>query len=357
MSVSLLPFVDAPALQKAVNEIYTLAPKEPSPEVQFLTSAINTNRVLETTVVPGKGQVRRVDVIYTPRITESEIGTSITADCDDGAAAGDLTTTYEIDTTVGVQHKETVALVDLKERLESDEFYFARRTLAILDVCRRKMATQAASQMALLSGRFATDNGEKNLSGGNYLKTVATKFAAAIDGGKPNPEALQEIAFSARNSGFSSAPWVFGYGEIFRYMQLLGSMNTFSDGGLDFVQFVQAMGLNFLPSHRVHTALNGNNPTNKFLVVDPGALHLLQYNKFDSPAARVSQDNLVMGILADPLTGVEYNYKYYLNPCGEKITILVSTAFKVVGLPDDLYAAGDRLEETNGVLQFAIVNS
>lgn len=357
MSVQLLPYVDAPALQIALNNVYTLAPKEPSPEVQFLTSAVNTNRVLETTVVPGNGHIRRVDVIYTPRITEAETSTTITSDCNDGGGAGDLTTTYEIDTTVGVQHKETVALADLKGRLESDPDYFARRTMAILDVCRRKMATGVAGQMAVLNGKFAANNGEKGLSVNNTLKTVATKFAAAVDGGKPNPEAIQEIAFSATNSGFAGSPWVFGYGEIYRYMQLLGNMGTFSDGGLDFVQFVNAMGVNFLPSYRVHTALNGNNSTNKFLVVDPGALHLLQYNKFASPSAQVSQDNLVMGIIADPMTGIEYNYKYYLNPCGEKITILVSTSYKVVGLPDDLYAGGDRLEGTNGVLQFAITNS
>jgi len=357
MSVSLLPYVDAPPLQLAINEVYKLAPKEPSPEVQFLTSSINTNRVLETNVVPGNGHIRRVDVIYTPRITEGEVSTDITADCNDGLGAGDLTTTYEIDTTVGVQHKETVALADLKERLESDPAYFARRTMAILDVVRRKMATGAANQMAVLNGRFAIDNGEKSLSAGNYLKTVATKFAAAVDGGKPNPEAIQEIVFSATNSGFGSAPWVLGYGEIFRYMQLMGSMGTFSDGGLDFVKFVNAMGVNFLPSFRVHTALNGNTSANKFLVVDPGALHLLQYNKFNSPSAQVNTEDLVMGIIADPMTGVEYNYKYFLNPCGEKITILVSTAYKVVGLPDDMYAGGDRLEETNGVLQFAITNS
>lgn len=357
MSVQLLPYVDAPALQIKLNDVYVNAPKEPSPEVQFLASSLNTNRVLETTVVPGEGHIRQVQVIYTPRITESETSTSITADCNDGGGAGDLTHTYSIDTTVGVQHKETVALADLKARLEKDPEYFARRTMAILDVCRRKMSTAVASQMAVLNGRFASDNGEKNLSLGNYLKTVATKYAAALDGGKPNPEAAQEIIFSATNSGFQGAPWVLGYGEIFRYMQLLGNMGTFSDGGLDFVQFVKAMGLNFLPSMRIHTALNGNASTNKFLVVDAGALHLLQYNKFDNPSAQVSQDNLVMGIIADPMTGIEYNYKYFLNPCGEKITILVSTSFKVVGLPDDMFAGGDRLEETNGVLQFAITNS
>lgn len=358
MSVSLLPYVCAPALQVELNKIFLAMPKEAAPETQFLASALNTNRVLETSVVPGgTGQYRQVQVIYTPRITEGETSTSLTTDCNDGLPAGDLTTTYEIDPSVGVQHKETVSLADLQCRLETMPDYFARRVMAILDVVRRKMATGVASQMTLLNGRFATDNGEKNLSNGNYLKTVNTKYPAAIDGGKISPEALQEIVFSANNSGFNSKPWVFGYGEIYRYMQLFNSTATVSDQGLNFLDFYQQAGANFLPSMRIHQALNGNTSGNKFLVVDLGALHLLQFNKYDSPSYKEPQGNTVMGIIVDPLTGIEYNYKYFLNPCGEKVTILVSTAYKVVGLPDDMYAGGDRLEETNGVLTFAITNS
>lgn len=356
MSVQLLPFIDAPTLQIGLNQIYETNPSEPSPEVQFLASSINTNRVLETNIAPGNGHIRSVQVVYTPRVTEGEVDTDITADCSDGGAAGDLSHTYTLDTNVGVQYKETVALADLKSRLETDPDYFARRTMAIMDVVRRRLSTGVASQMALLAGRFASDNGEKNLSSGNYLKTVATKYAASVDGGKPNPEAIQEIAFSALNSGFIGQPYVFGYGEIYRYMQLMGAMGTWSDSGLDFVKFVQAQGVVFLPSFRIHSALNSGSGNN-FLAVDAGAIHLLQYNKFDSPSAKVRDNSLVMDVIVDPMTGLSFNYKFRVDPCGEKVTIQISTSYSVVGLPDDMYAGGDRLEETNGVLEFAITNS
>lgn len=359
MSVALLPFIDAEAVQKSLNEVYTKAPVEPSPEVQFLASTINTNRVLESTVVDGTGHIKQVKLIYTPRITEGEVDTTITTDCENGDSVGDLSQTYDIDETQGAQFMVSVPIADLNRRMENDVNYLGRVTLEAISGVRRKMQTGVASQMALLGGKFATDGGEKTstLSNANQRKTVATKFPAATDGGKPNPEALQEIVFSAYNSGFTGTPYVFGFGEIYRYFQLLGSSGTFSDGGLDFVKFIQATDATFLPSYRMHNALNGSSSTNKFLVVDAGALHLLQYNKFDNPAAKVRQGNLVMDTIVDPLTGIPFNYKFYLNPCGEKYNILISTSYKVVGLPDDMYAGGDRLDGTNGVLEFAITNT
>src|SRR4051812_34751473 len=142
MSVTLLPFVDAPALQIALNEIYQRNPGEASPELQFLTSAENTNRILETSVVPGgTGHVRQVQIIYTPRITETEVGTIITTDCTKNGKAGDLTHTYQIDTTVGVEYGETVSLADLKARLQTNPEYFAERVRQTLSGVRRKLQT------------------------------------------------------------------------------------------------------------------------------------------------------------------------------------------------------------------------
>lgn len=359
MSVALLPFIDAEAVQVTLNEIYQRKPVEAAPEVQFLTSALNTTRVLESNVINENGHIKQVKVLYTPRITETEVDTTITTDCENGDSIGDLSTTYDIDETSGAQFIISVPIADLNRRMESDPEYLARVTMEAIDGVRRKMQTGVATQMALLGGKFATDGGEKtsSLSNANTLKSVATKFPAAVDGGKPNPEALQEIAFSALNSGFTGTPYVFGMGEIFRYFQMLGSMGTFSDSGLDFVKFYNAQGVSMLPSLRLHNALNGAGTDNKFLVVDAGAIHLLQYNKFTDPSAKVRQDNLIMDTIVDPLTGIELNYKFYLNPCGEKYNILISTAYKVVGLPDDMYAGGDRLDGCNGVIEFKIANT
>jgi len=331
---------------------------EPAPELMFLTSQVNTKRVLEQRVVDDGGtKIKTVQVVYTPRLLESSTSTTLTTDCDAGNSAGHLSTNYTIDPSVGVYSKETINIADLATICQRNEDYFAQRVMAQIDVARRKMQSTIATQMSVLGGWFPQDNGEDaSMMTGNSLKTVKTKYTASIDGGKWNPEALQEITFSAMNAGFTGTPYLFGFGELWRYWNYLKALGNTSDGGLDFASYVGQNQAAFLASQKMHTALNGSNATNKFLAVDAGALFLLQYNKYKDRLITNLDDALVMDVIVDPVTGVEFNYKV-VKACTETITIIVSTAFKVVGLPSDMYQASDRLKNTNGVLQFAISNS
>src|SRR5262249_27513857 len=140
MSVALLPYICAEAVQIGANRVFTLNPKEPSPEVQFLTSTINTNRVLETIISDGSGHYKSAKLIYTPRKTEGETKTVVTADCNDCSGAGDLSHTYTIDPTVGYQDCETFKLADLACRAESDPDFLGRRMAAMFDVARRAIS-------------------------------------------------------------------------------------------------------------------------------------------------------------------------------------------------------------------------
>lgn len=357
MSYNLSTLISCPTVQLKLNEFTEkgLNPNEPAPEIQFLTSTINSGRILEQRVVDGgDAKLKTVQVVYTPRLIESSTSTMLTKDCDAGNESGMLSTNYTIDPNVGVQSKETIEISDLATICDRNPDYFAQRVNANIDVCLRKMQSTVANQMALLFGWFAEDNGETGLTG-KTLKTVKTKFAAAVDGGKPNPEALQEIVFSAMNSGFTGIPYVFGFGEIWRYWNYLASMGNTSDGGLDFAKYVGQGQAAFLPSIKTHTALNGSSG-NKFLVVDAGSLFLLQYNRYNDPLIQNDDDALVMNVITDPKSGVSFNYKVQ-KTCAEQITLIVSTSFKTVGLPNDIFNSSDRLYKTNGVLMFDISNS
>jgi len=357
MSHIILPLIDCNNLQIQLNEITDKGqnPNEPAPEIQFLRSPQNTNGRLESSVVYAGGKVKGVQVIYTPRVGDGEVDTTLTTTCTSENNAGENSTTYDIDELAGAQYGENIVIADLTRRCQANTDWFAQRVLAIIDGVKRKMQIRVAEQMAALYGQFASDGGETGLSAGNTLKTVETKFPVATDGGKWNPEALQEIMFSAQNSGFTGTPYVIGYGEIWRYWNYLIGLGNFSDGGMDFASWVNQNQAAFLPSLRLHKALNpvsGNN----FLAVDAGSLFLLQYNRFDDPLAKVNDGMTQMDVIVDPKTGIPFNYKVS-RTCDEKINVFVSTAFKTVGLPDDMYSGGDRLEGTNGVLRFAITNS
>lgn len=358
MSYNISTLIDCPTVQLQLNDFTDKGknPNEPAPEIQFLTSQVNTSRILEQRVVDDGGtKIKTVQVVYTPRLTESTTSTTLTTACTAGNEAGMLSTNYVIDPATGVESVETIEISDLARICKSNPDYFAQRVNAQIDVCVRKMQTVVATQMATLFGWFAEDNGETGLTG-KTLKTIETKFPAAVDGGKWNPEALQEIMFSTMNSGFTGIPYVFGYSAIWRYWNYLIGLGNFSDGGMDFVKYVNQNQAAFLPSIKTHTALNGSGTGTKFLAVDAGSLFLLQYNRYNDPLVQNADDALVINTITDPKSGVTFNYKVW-KTCAEQINIKVSTAFKVVGLPSDIYNSADRLYKTNGVLQFQVTNT
>ena len=152
-------------------------------------------------------------------------------------------------------------------------------------------------------------------------------------------------------------PFIFGSGEIARYMSLAGSVANVSDGGIDFQAFIASNRPTFLRSYKMYNALNGGGGTNEyFLAVDLQSLFLLQYNRLKDNISMTGDDSQYLGTIVDPVSGVEFNYKV-IKTCEEEITVYVSTAYKVVGLPDDMFQTTDRLYKTNGVLKFGITNS
>jgi hypothetical protein len=351
MSHILLPLIDCPNLQRDLNEINAckLMPAENLPLTQFLLSPQNTNRILETNVVPGNGKLRTVEVVYTPRTSEAEVSDTLSTDCENTNEAGMNSTTYEIDPLNGVEVSEQIEFANIATICKSNPQFIAERVQAMIDGAKRKMETKVSNQAALLYGKFVA-NGDDDLSEVNTLKTIATKGSD----GKFTEDAIQEILYSAQNSGFCSIPFVFGYGDIWKYMQKTKHVCC-ANSGIDLASFMAENQAMFFSTYRVPAALGGSGQ--QFLALDAGSLFLLQYNRF-AGASGLNLDNSFtrQGTIVDPVSGIEFNYKTFLNPCGEKLNIFVSTAFKVVGLPDDMYSGGDRFEGTNGVLRFDVSN-
>lgn len=351
MSHHVMPLIDCPALQIELNEVNAckLMPNENLPLTNFLPSPLNTTNILERSVVPGKGKIRQVQVVYQPRIHEDEVATTLSIGCAEGEDAGMLDTVYEIDTTKGVEAKETISFADISTICKSNASYIAQRVQYLMDVASRKMETILTQQAVLLTGKFVS-SGDTGLSVGNTIKTIQTKYTADT---KYNENGLSDIIYSVRNSGFCGTPFLFGYGEIWKYFLKTQTLCC-AASGVDMAAYANQNPAVFMETFRVPTAFGNDND---FLALDAGALYLLQYNRYEEGSELSGiTDFTKMGVIVDPKTGISWNYKFYLDPCTEKVTITVSTSFKVVGLPDDMYQVGDRFYGTNGVNHFRVTN-
>lgn len=311
---------------------------EGAPVVEVLKDPLNTNGFLQARMVPGNSKERIVELEYKQRLLESEASTSALPDCDGGDEPGDLSTTYNLDTDVGVSHTWTVRPRNLQAGMIANDLWVAQEIQRNMDMLARKMDTTCASKIVLNSGDFRD---------GDTSKTVATKNSA---GGNVF-DAIEEIDYQMKELEFYGTPLVLGHGETTRYYKAIAA-NCCADTGRNLAEYAAQNETVFVQARKIETAAGADN----FIVMAPGAAQLVQFNEFDGPEGIMAVDggNYFQGVLADPVTGIEYDYIAKLD-CGVW-TFQLKTAFDVFFMPTDMYRVEDPLYGSNYILQFAISN-
>lgn len=359
MSAILSPLVACDPLQLRLTDIYKNQPTEPTPLLAFLNSDINTSRILEKSTSPGMGKLRKVKVVYQPRFAESQVSTTLTSDCDTDNVPPQTFIEYQVDPDTGAEWKQRFNLRDLIETCQGNDNYVASQIMAIIDVARRSMESELTTALALNIGKFA-----KNDTTGVATDRTYKQIPTLYSDDKFNENALAEITYSARQAVFKGVPFIFGTGTIEKYFDKLYAPAV-TQWGLDLEKYINGKYV-FMPSYRIGDAFNvvdagGNITAERFVALDAGSFFLLQYNKFEGleglNEVNAANAGLVQGLITDPVTGVDFNYKWVYSPCGEYATAVISTAFQLAALPDDMYATSDRLSGVNGGLLFEIHNS
>lgn len=354
MSNAISPLIEAPAVQARLDLLYeNLNPTEPTPLTAFLSSDINMRgmKLVQQGTSPGNGKLRKVQLIYTPRVLESAVSSTLTTDCSSANESAQSSAEYEIDPTQGVQWSESFNIVDLAKSLQENQDYVNSRILAGIDALRRTMETDLTSALALQVGLFAKS--DKTADTSRTFKQVKTLYASD---GKFNENALTEIYYSTRQANFIDKPYIFGTETIEKYFQALKAPAS-TQWGLNLEKYVESQYL-FMPSYRIGDAFNLNNKE-RFVALDSNNFFILQYNRFEGMEGlnkATAGNALVQDTIVDPMTGIVYNYKWVYAPCGEKVSVFVSTAFQLASVPDDMYATSDRLNGVKGSLVFEIDN-
>lgn len=346
MSFCLNTFVSCPALQDSLDDHFMSCDVsqiiQPVGFTEFLNSSVNTNGLLQRQLAPGGGKKRQVELVFMPRILESDVNSSQEVICNSTNETGDTSETYDLG-NLGVEIDYKITLRELEDRCEEDELFFAKLIQNMFNVLMLKSETDNITQAALLFGKFGPN--EINVTAD--VKTVKTQKA----NGDPNIDFLSEISFASRNMAYCSVPYVFGWQETFKAFKKLDAACC-ADDGLELDRFKASTGMVFIPSHKVESILG----TNHFFTVAAGALQLLQWFEFEgAKGIRVIDNDLrKQGVLVDPRSGFKADY-IFNNTCPD-LSIQLKRTQKVVGLPTDLFCTGDPLDGVTFANEYAIVN-
>ncbi len=353
MSQSVSDLLACPQIQEDLNNQFVqfdaLGAKDVQGFTDFVESPLNTNGIIQKQIAGGNGKVRQVQIVYTPPVLESAISASAVKACSSSNEAGQLSHTYEIDPLVGTSYGEKFTIADMAYFCKDNALWFAQRLQAIMDGLDKSIGTKNATQLALLTGAFGT--GDRNIDGTAIVaneKVIATRYTAA-GGGHFNLDALAEIAFSATDAGFQGKPFIFGYGEIYKYFKKVAAGAMAADG-LDYGTFAAQNDVVFVADKKVKTALGSDN----FLMIAPGAVQMLTYLEFEGEFNTVNDGAYKQMVISNPKNGRRYDLQLK-NDCGN-IHINVKLAHKLIGMPSDLFGVGDPMHNVTWVNEFKITN-
>ncbi len=347
MSLCVSDFATCPAIQDNLEAAFTqVNPStitEPIMFTELLLSDANRDGVLQEQTAPGNGKKRDVELIYSPRIPEDNVKDNQARVCSSTCDIGDRTATFTIDED-GVAFDWRVDITDLATRCEDDGLWLAKKIAQVMNGLLRKLELKNITQAAALFGNF--DLNEDNVDV-NDVKTVRTQLA-----GNPSIDFISEIAFASMNMAYPSNPIVVGWDEISKAFTKLKA-TCCADNGLDIAELARQEGIAFMNSKKIRDVL----PANNFFTMALGSLQLLWYNEFMGPKGlRVSNDDsYIQGILVHPRLGLPFDY-ILSNNCGV-VSFQLKLATKVVGMPADMFCAGDTLDGVTYVNEYAIDNT
>ena len=345
MSAYDLSLVSCEAIQLGIDRAYAASGplnQEFLPLTNFLTSEVNTENVLETIISPGNGKNFTAKVIYTPRIVEDEVSTTVARACTSSNKAGQTYSLCEVDLTAGVELNEVIEIEDLAAICEGTVSFTQSRLAAMFSGIRRKIETELTDQMAAALGGFPDDDTEGVAAG---VKVVSTITSGATD-----LEAIEELGYTKDNIGLPRL-YTFGSGLITKYFKRLEAGCCVDSYGVDLREFYGNQGIVHSHSYRVANAFDN---ANDFFAVTPGAAHMVYVNLYAGENQRDSGSFKRM-VLNDPVTGIPIDFK--MTDTCDGIVITPSLAFKLCVAPTDMFSLNDRMSGVNGLFHFRVTNS
>ena len=346
--------INCPQLQSQINNTFGADPtkyNEGVPFTQFVLSDFNTSNTeqkLSSRTAPGGGKRREVELVYSPRLSESGVSNSTgREDCTSTNQVGELSELYTIGDTY-IQEDILIDPMHLIDKCQDNASYFADKMMQLIDVMDRTLETKLVNSLALLNGTFAVGEPDVTVK----TKTVKTARASAQGSGLDTNAWVQTVQ-ATRYAGYPTAPIVFASRAYEEYARSIQAGCCYADWGYDVSKLAADYGQAVLGGYRFDNAFG----TNQYMTAAAGALQLLEWQEYEGPRGINVVDTEVykQTVLISPRTGAKYDIKMNMD-CNGKISIFARKYYKLVTMPTDVFLLDDRLSGVNRVNLFKITN-
>jgi len=344
-------YINCPDIQLRMNEIIDCDPtviNEGNVLTNFLLSQTNLSGArqgkLQSTVSPGNSKSRRVEVVYSPRLTED--GTMINTgrdNCSTDEKIGETSVIYDVGDNY-IQRETSINMMELRYTCEENTARIAREIMMLIDVVGRTRETLLFQSLLLQYGNYANDYPGVT----NKILAVETKYSD----GRYNVDAFENLGTAARWNAYCRQPFVIGGVNWGKYMRATNA-GCCSKDGINVADLAAQYGMMFSESYRADAEWG----LDYAMMLDPGAVQLLEWLEFEGPAGVTvfGTENFKAFTVVDPRSGARYDVKIVVD-CNLTMNIFVRSYFKLVTLPQDMFYTEDRLAGVNFVNRLHIVN-
>lgn len=340
-------YVQCETIQKMLDDQFAICnvlSLDPMPALEAILSTQVASGISQS-VSDGNGKVKTVKVVYERRLLETDVTSSSgTRGCSTSLETFDSYQTYTIDSEVWLRAAEKFEVANLATVCTTDvQQMIARKIGKVVDVLERKVATQTASQLAGMVGKWAS-NVTANASYELELATLVSSATKVLD---PFAWGKLDIAFS--KTGYCNAPIIVGGSDLYEFARV-SNAGCCSTTGVDIASVTNQFGKAVMYDKRVETALG--SAANKSIAFMPGSLALIYYNE----ASQVPNlgANYAKFRVSAPRTGLPIDIVMQDN-CGV-ISILGFVNTKLVGLPTDMFSNTDEYNGVTYVNKIKVVN-
>lgn len=352
-----------PALQAELNNFFVKCDPAVmgfnSPYADFLMSPEN-RRGIQQELNPKAGKVREVILRYDQKLSPASVGSfADDISCTATDERGDLTTSYQLDTDRVVFRQEKMNVQNWEQTCRSNPEIIYRKMALLMQSVREGTYKDLAQQTITRTlwgkwGKIPTaDNANFTINGQDEL-VVKTRKDGTVD---MYPITMQQISNALVQSNYCEKPFIVGGYDLRAYYEVMQA-GCCTDSGFELSKIWAKFGMAVAWDKWLAQAFTN---THLSLAIQPGALQLVWYNKYDATAEADNAFGLSMGgknyqqfVITDPVSGFPMNVRISDN-CGD-VSMFIHTNIGLLDMPADMFAAGDDLEGVTFVNKIRVTN-